>query len=195
VSLAAAVLRKARESAEVQTRFFTDNADRIGECCRAVARAFEGGGRLVSFGNGGSACDAQHAAVEFMHPIIGKRSGLPAFALPLDAPLLTAIGNDEDFAVAYSRQLRLLARSGDIALAFSTSGKSSNVNRALQTAREIGMLTVGLTGKDGGRMVDLCDYCFTVPSFSVHRVQETHETLLHVLWDLVHVVRGEEDVV
>jgi D-sedoheptulose 7-phosphate isomerase len=195
LSLAAAVVRKARESAEVKTRFFTDNAERIADCCRAVAAAFDGGGRLVAFGNGGSACDAQHVAVEFMHPIVGKRPGLPAFALPLDAPLLTAIGNDEDFSVTFSRQLRLLARAGDIALAFSTSGKSSNVNRALQAAREIGMLTVGMTGKDGGRMGELCDFCFTVPSYSVHRIQETHETLLHVLWDLVHVARGEEDVV
>jgi D-sedoheptulose 7-phosphate isomerase len=194
MSLAAAALRKARESAEVKTQFFAEHADRIGECCRTMAAAFDGGARLFAFGNGGSACDAQHAAVEFMHPIIGKRRAFPAIALPADAPLLTAIGNDEDFSMTFARQLRLLARKGDVALAISTSGKSSNVNRALETAREVGMLTVGMTGKDGGRMTDLCDHCFTVPSFSLHRIQETHETLLHVLWDLVHVARGEEDV-
>ncbi len=89
----------------------------------------------------------------------------------------------------------MLGRPGDIALGISTSGKSANVNRALQAARETGLLTVGFSGRDGGRMPEICDYCFTVPSFSIHRIQETHETLLHILWDLIHVIRGEEDVI
>ena len=84
---------------------------------------------------------------------------------------------------------------GDIALGISTSGKSANVNRALQAARGIGMLTVGFSGRDGGRMPEFCDWCFTVPSFSIHRIQESHETLLHILWDLIHVIRGQEDVI
>jgi D-sedoheptulose 7-phosphate isomerase len=192
--LAAAAVRKARESAQLGERFFAEHAARIADCARAMAHAFEQGARLYTLGNGGSACDAQHAAVEFMHPIVEKRPALPAHALPADAPLLTAVANDEDFALGYARQLRLLARAGDVVLALSTSGKSASVVRALQAAREIGMLRVGLAGKDGGRMPELCDHCFTVPSFSVHRVQETHGTLLHVLWDLVHVARGEEDV-
>jgi D-sedoheptulose 7-phosphate isomerase len=146
-------------------------------------------------GNGGSACDAEHVSVEFMHPVIEKRPALPAFALPSDAAFLTAIGNDRDFTLGFATQLRLLARPTDIALGISTSGQSANVNRALQAAREIGMLTVGFAGRDGGRMKDLCEHCFVVPSFSIHRIQETHETLLHVLWDLIHVIRGEEDVI
>jgi D-sedoheptulose 7-phosphate isomerase len=192
--LAAAALRKARESADVKLRFFERHAERIAACARAVAAAFDGGGRLFVMGNGGSACDAAHVAVEFMHPVVEKRPALPAIALPLDAPLLTAIGNDEDFALGFARQLRLLARRGDVALGVSTSGQSSNVNRALQAAREMGVLTVGFAGKDGGRMPAHCDFAFVVDSFSTHRIQETHATLAHALWDLVHVARGQEDV-
>jgi D-sedoheptulose 7-phosphate isomerase len=161
----------------------------------AMARAFDQGGRLFVMGNGGSSCDAAHVAVEFMHPIIEKRPALPAVALTTDTALLTAVGNDQDFALAFSQQLKLLARPGDIVLGFSTSGKSANVNRALQAGREMGLLTVGFSGRDGGRMPEVCDHCFTVPSFSIHRIQETHETLLHILWDLIHVIRGQEDVI
>jgi len=190
-----AILRKCRESATTKEKFFADNADRIVACCAAMAKCFDAGGRLFVMGNGGSSCDAAHVAVEFMHPIIEKRPALPAIALTTDTALLTAVGNDQDFALAFVQQLRMLGKRGDMALGISTSGKSANINRALQAAREIGMLTVGFSGRDGGRMPDNCDHCFTVPSFSIHRIQETHETLLHVLWDLIHVIRGEEDVI
>jgi D-sedoheptulose 7-phosphate isomerase len=176
-------------------QFFTEHADRIAACCAAMAQAFDNGARLFVMGNGGSSCDAAHVAVEFMHPIIEKRPALPAMALTADTALLTAVGNDQDFSLAFAQQVKLLGRPGDIALGISTSGKSANVNRALQAAREIGMLTVGFSGRDGGRMPDVCDYCFTVASFSIHRIQETHETLLHILWDLIHVLRGQEDVI
>ncbi len=189
------ILRKCRESAATKEQFFTDQADRIAECCRALARAFDAGARLFVMGNGGSSCDAAHIAVEFMHPIIEKRPPLPALALTTDTAILTAVGNDQDFSVAFVEQLRMLGRRGDIAIGLSTSGKSANVNRALQAARDLGMLTVGFSGRDGGRMPEFCDWCFTVPSFSIHRIQESHETLLHILWDLIHVIRGEEDVI
>ncbi len=189
------ILRKSRESTATKEQFFTENADRIAECCAAMADALTAGRRLFVMGNGGSACDAQHVAVEFMHPIIEKRPALPAMALNIDTAMLTAVGNDQDFSLAFTQQLRMLGQAGDIALGISTSGKSANVNRALQAAREAGLLTVGFSGRDGGRMPDVCDYCFTVPSFSIHRIQETHETLLHVMWDLIHVIRGEDDVV
>jgi D-sedoheptulose 7-phosphate isomerase len=194
-AMAAAILRKSRESAATAEGFFTVEADRIVACCRAMAAAFDAGGRLFVMGNGGSACDAQHVAVEFMHPIIEKRPPLPAQALSTDTALLTAVGNDADFSLAFAQQLRVLARRGDMALGISTSGKSANVNRGLGAARDAGLLTIGFTGRDGGRMSEVCDYCFTVPSFSIHRIQETHATLLHVVWDLVHVIRGEEDVI
>jgi D-sedoheptulose 7-phosphate isomerase len=189
-----AVLRKARESAGTNEAFFAAEADRIVACARAMAAAFDAGGRLFAMGNGGSACDAQHAAVEFMHPIVEKRPPLPAVALSTDAALLTAVGNDQDFSLAFVQQLQLLARPGDIALGISTSGKSANVNRALGAARDLGLLTVGFTGRDGGRMGEVCDHCFIVPSFSIHRIQEIHAVLLHVVWDVVHVIRGQEDV-
>ncbi len=190
-----AILRKCRESMSVKEQFFSENADRIVQCCTALAKAFDNGGRLFVMGNGGSSCDAAHVSVEFMHPIIEKRPPLPALALNTDTALLTAVGNDQDFSVAFLEQLRMLARKGDMALGISTSGKSANVNRALQAARDMGLITVGFSGRDGGRMPEFCDWCFTVPSFSIHRIQESHETLLHVLWDLIHVIRGEEDVI
>jgi D-sedoheptulose 7-phosphate isomerase len=189
------ILRKCRESMATKEQFFTEHAGRIAECAGAMARAFDAGGRLFVMGNGGSSCDAAHVSVEFMHPIIEKRPALPALALTTDTAMLTAVGNDQDFALAFAQQLRMLGRRGDIALGISTSGKSANVNRALQAAREAGLLTVGFSGRDGGRMPEICDHCFTVPSFSIHRIQETHETLLHILWDLIHVLRGEEDVI
>lgn len=190
-----AILRKCRESMATKEKFFIENAARIAECAGAMAKAFDAGGRLFVMGNGGSSCDAAHVSVEFMHPIIEKRPALPAVALTTDTAILTAVGNDQDFSMAFSQQLRMLGRKGDMALGISTSGKSPNVNRALQAAREIGMMTVGFSGRDGGRMPDFCDWCFTVPSFSIHRIQETHETLLHILWDLIHMIRGEEDVI
>jgi D-sedoheptulose 7-phosphate isomerase len=189
------ILRKCHESMATKERFFAEEADRIGECCRTMARAFDAGRRLFVMGNGGSSCDAAHVSVEFMHPIIEKRPALPAIALTTDTAMLTAVGNDQDFSLAFIQQLRMLGQPGDMALGISTSGKSANVNRALQAAREMGMITVGFSGRDGGRMPEICDHCFTVPSFSIHRIQETHETLLHIMWDLIHVVRGEEDVI
>jgi len=190
-----AILRKARESAEVKEQFFRAEADRIEALVRAMAARFSSGGRLYVMGNGGSATDAQHVSLEFFHPIIEKRKALPAIALTADQALLTAISNDRDFAKIFADQLRVLAQPGDMALAVSTSGKSPNLVQALETAREMGLLTIAFTGKDGGRLPDLAEYCFVVPSFSIHRIQETHVTLYHVVWDLVHVALGEDDVI
>jgi D-sedoheptulose 7-phosphate isomerase len=190
-----AILRKARESADVKEQFFRAEADRIEALVRAMAARFSSGGRLYVMGNGGSATDAQHISVEFFHPIVEKRKPLPAIALTADQALLTAISNDRDFAKVFADQLRVLARPGDMALAVSTSGKSPNLVQALETARELGLLTIAFTGKDGGRLPDLAEYCFVVPSFSIHRVQETHVTLYHIVWDLVHVALGEDDVI
>jgi D-sedoheptulose 7-phosphate isomerase len=190
-----AVLRKCRESAEMKEKFFEANAGVLEQACRRLAQALRSGHQLFVMGNGGSSCDAMHVAVEFVHPIIEKRRAFPAFALTNDVALLTAIGNDSDFSQTYAEPLRLYGRPGDVALGISTSGMSANVNYALQVAREIGMLTIGFSGKDGGRMKDAADYCLTVPSFSIHRIQEVHTTLLHVLWDMVHVLLGEEDII
>ena len=190
-----AILRKARESAEVKEQFFRAEADRIESLVREMASRFQGGSRLYVMGNGGSATDAQHVSVEFFHPIIEKRKPLPAMALTADQALVTAISNDRDFAKVFADQLRVLARPGDMAMAISTSGKSPNLVQALEAARELNLLRIAFTGKDGGRLADLADYCFVVPSFSIHRIQETHVTLYHIVWDLVHVALGEDDVI
>jgi D-sedoheptulose 7-phosphate isomerase len=190
----AAILRKARESADTTLRFFEAEAEALERCVGALAERVRAGGCLWVMGNGGSACDAQHIAVEFMHPIIEKRRALPAQALTVDTATLTAVGNDSDFSRVFVDQLELLARPRDVALGISTSGASANVTRALRRARELGLLTIGFAGRDGGRMPDVCDHCFTVPSWSIHRVQETHTALLHVLWDLLHVALGADDV-
>ncbi len=189
------VLRKCRESAEMKEKFFEANAALLEEVCSRTAQALAAGGQIFVMGNGGSSCDALHAAVEFVHPIIEKRRAFPARALACDTALLTAISNDSDFSQTFAEQLRLFGRAGDIALGISTSGMSANVNYGLQTARERGMLTIGFSGKDGGRSKDIAEYCLTVPSFSIHRIQEVHTTLLHVMWDMIHVLLGEEDII
>jgi len=190
-----AILRKVRESTGVKEQFFLAEAGRIEALVQAMVSRFQQGGRLYVMGNGGGATDAQHVSVEFVHPILEKRKPLPAVALTTDQALLTAISNDRDFAKVFAEQLRVLARAGDMVMAISTSGKSPNIVQALEVARDLGLLTIALTGKDGGRLVDLADHCFVVPSFSIHRIQETHVTLYHIVWDLVHVVLGEDDVI
>ena len=189
------VMRKCAESAEMKAKFFNANAGMLQQVCTRLAEALQNGNRLFVMGNGGSSCDAVHIAIEFVHPIIEKRRAFPAFALTNDTALLTAIGNDSDFSHTFSDQLKLFAGAGDVVLGISTSGMSTNVNYGLQAAREMGMITVGFAGKDGGRTKDIAEYCLTVPSFSIHRIQEVHTTLLHVLWDMVHVLLGEEDII
>ncbi|HEY1536054.1 MAG TPA: SIS domain-containing protein [Polyangiaceae bacterium] len=194
-ALARAALRKAEESSRTKLEFFANEAEQIASCAERLAQAFSAGKQLFSFGNGGSACDAEHLALELMHPVIEKRKALPASALACSSAFLSAVGNDQDFSLVFANQLAQLGRAGDIAVGISTSGKSASVLRGLSAARERQMLTVGFSGRDGGRMREACDYCFTVPSFSIHRIQEVHETLIHVLWDLLHVALGAEDVV
>src|SRR5499425_729169 len=189
------ISRKVRESVEVKQQFFEANADKIGALCQAMARRFLQGRKLFVMGNGGSACDALHVAVEFKHPIIDKRRALPAEALMADIATVSAISNDLDFSRVFVNQLRLAAQPGDMALAVSTSGKSPNLIYGLEAARERGMLTIAFSGKDGGRLENLAEYCLTVPSFSIHRIQEVHSTLIHVLWDMIHVAFGEEDII
>ncbi|MGA9522709.1 MAG: SIS domain-containing protein [Myxococcaceae bacterium] len=188
-----AILRKARESAAIKVAFFEEYADELETCVREMAARFREGGRLWTFGNGGSSCDADHLAVEFTHPVIEKRRPLPAASLVHPATL-TAIGNDTDFSRVFDEQLDLFARPGDMAIGVSTSGSSANVTRALRRARAKRVLAIGFAGRDGGQMVDACDHCFIVKTWSAHRVQETHTALLHLIWDQLHVALGEEDV-
>lgn len=189
------VMHKCKESIEVKQQFFEHYADAIGELSQKMAERFRDGHQLWVMGNGGSACDAQHVAVEFIHPIIEKRRALPALDLVSQIPVLTAISNDKDFARVFVDQIELWGKPGDMALAISTSGSSPNLIYALEAARKQGMLTIAFSGKDGGRMPDAADYCFIVPSYSIHRIQESHVALLHILWDLTHVAMGAEDVI
>lgn len=188
------VMRKCGECLEVKQEFFAKYADSLDEMSRAMAKRFEAGGRLFTMGNGGSLCDALHIAVEFNHPIIEKRLAFPSIPLMTDIAAMTAISNDLDFTRVYVNQLRVQAQPNDIAMVFSTSGKSPNLIYALEEARELKMLTVAFSGKDGGRFPDVADYCYIVPSYSIHRIQETHATAVHIIWDLVHIALGAEDV-
>jgi D-sedoheptulose 7-phosphate isomerase len=188
------VVRKCGESVEMKEKFFTKYAESLEVMSRAMAERFQRGGRLFVMGNGGSLCDALHMCVEFNHPIIEKRPAFPVIPLMTDIATMTAIGNDIDFTRVFVNQLRLLSVPGDMAMVFSTSGKSPNLIYALQAARERQMLTVAFAGKDGGRFPEVANYCFIVPSYSIHRIQEVHATAVHVVWDLVHIVLGAEDV-
>jgi len=188
------VLRKCSESMEMKNLFFSKYADALEEMSRALAERFSNGGRLFVMGNGGSLCDALHIAVEFNHPIIEKRVAFPVIPLMTDIATMTAISNDLDFTRVYVNQLRLQGTPDDIAMVFSTSGKSPNLIYALEAAREKKMLTVAFSGKDGGRFPDVSDHCFIVPSYSIHRIQEVHATAVHIIWDLVHIALGAEDV-
>jgi D-sedoheptulose 7-phosphate isomerase len=188
------IARKARESADLIARYLDACAADLERTARALADRFRRGGRLHVMGNGGSSCDAQHVAVEFQHPIIEKRRALPAIALGTDVALLTAIGNDGDFAQTFAVQLDLACREHDAVLGISTSGTSANVLRAMRIARDRGACTIALTGRDGGPLADCCEHAFVVPSWSIHRIQEVHTVLLHLLWDQTHIALGEPDV-
>ena len=169
-------------------------ADSFDEMSRVLAERFQKGGRLFVMGNGGSLCDALHIAVEFNHPIIEKRIAFPAVPLMTDIATMTAISNDLDFTRVYVNQLRLQATDNDVAMVFSSSGKSPNLIYALEEARAKKMLSIAFSGKDGGRFPEVADYCYIVPSFSIHRIQEAHATAVHIIWDLVHIALGAEDV-
>ena len=188
------VLRKCGESMQTKHKFFAHYADSLDEMSRELAARFQAGGRLFVMGNGGSLCDALHIAVEFNHPIIEKRLAFPAIPLMSDIATMTAISNDLDFTRVYVNQLRLQATDNDVAMVFSSSGKSPNLIYALEEARGKKMLTIAFSGKDGGRFPEVSDHCFVVPSYSIHRIQEVHATAVHIIWDLVHIALGAEDV-
>ncbi|HKY43938.1 MAG TPA: SIS domain-containing protein [Pyrinomonadaceae bacterium] len=183
------LLEKVRDSAQTKTNFFEENQHLILGASLTMARAFHHGQKLLVCGNGGSATDAQHVAVEFMHPITVGRRALPAICLANDLAMVTAVANDVGFDDVFVRQIIALGQQGDVLLAISTSGNSANLIRAFETARRLEITTIAFSGNDGGEMASsegLVDFCFTVPTSSVHRIQETHVALYHVLWDLVH---------
>ncbi|MDD5284785.1 MAG: D-sedoheptulose 7-phosphate isomerase [Desulfuromonadaceae bacterium] len=146
---------------------------------------FRRGGKLLVMGNGGSAADSQHFAAEIVSRFRMERPGLPAIALSTDTSILTAIGNDYGFDVIFRRQVEALAMPGDVVVGISTSGNSTNVKRALELAREKGCRTIGLLGRDGGGIKDICDLALIVPCNDTPRIQEGHITIIHIVCDLV----------
>lgn len=186
--LKALVDARFRQSMTIPEAFFTVEAARIAQACWAMARRFHQGGRLLAFGNGASATDAQHVSVEFVHPVIVGKRALPALALTNDSATLSNRINRGNSDIPFVRQLSALARSQDMAMGFSLDGNCADVLAGLAMARKIGLLTLGLTGSDGGLLKQSqLDFCFVVPTNDPMVIQETHETLYHVLWELVHI--------
>ncbi len=185
--LKALVAARFYQSMTIPETFFSVEAEQIAQACWAMARRFHRGGRLLTFGNGALATDAQHVAVEFVHPVIVGKRALPALALTNDSATLSS-QNEGEAETPFVRQVRTVARPQDIALGFSLDGSSANVVAALETAKQKGLLTLGLAGNDGGpfRMIAL-DFCFIVHTGDPLVIQETHETLYHILWELVHI--------
>ncbi|MFI6600135.1 SIS domain-containing protein [Nonomuraea sp. NPDC050536] len=175
---------KAAEIVRLRARVAEESARALMACAEEMAARFAAGGRLFTFGNGGSSTDAQEVATAFLHPHRGVP--LPALCLTGDVAVLTALSNDVGFDVVFARQLAALGRPGDVALGLSTSGGSANVVQAFEAAARQGMLTVGLAGDKGGRLaeLDVLDHLFVIPSSSVHRIQEAQTTVYHVLWEL-----------
>jgi len=188
------LLSKARESVSVKQRFFEESAAAVLAAARAIAEVYRRQGRLYTMGNGGSSCDAAHIAVEFQHPVTAGRPALPAINLADDAAMITAVGNDVGFKNVFARQVIAQMRPGDGLIGVSTSGNSQNLLAAFVAAKERSGVTIGLAGGDGGKMkVHVAiDHCLIVPSDSIHRVQESHVTLYHILWDLTHALLADD---
>ena len=150
-------------------------------CCTALRAR----NKILLAGNGGSAADAQHLAGELVSRLNFNRPGLAAFALTTDTSVLTAVGNDYGYDCLFARQLNAVAVRGDIFVAISTSGRSSNILRALEEGRRKGLVTVGFTGNNGGDMPPLCDFCICVPSIETPKIQEGHITVGHIICGLI----------
>jgi D-sedoheptulose 7-phosphate isomerase len=184
-SLREKVLRLVEESVKVKEGFFKSNIDAILEIAHLIARTLHRRNKILIFGNGGSAADAQHVAAEFVNRYLLERAPLPAIALTTDTSILTSIGNDVDFSSIFSRQIEAIGIKDDIALGITTSGRSSNVIEALRKAKEMEMVTIAFTGMDGGEVLKIADYGLNVHCASTPRIQETHITLCHILCELV----------
>jgi D-sedoheptulose 7-phosphate isomerase len=155
-------------------------APEIDAVAKELLKAYRNGGRLLTFGNGGSSCDAQNFADELVGRYRRNRPPLSALALTVNQGDLTSIANDFGYEEVFARQLRAHGRAGDVAVAISTSGNSKNVLKAIEAGRELGLTVVGLAGRTGGRMKPLCDHCVCVPSDSTARIQEAHITLIQI---------------
>lgn len=181
------IIRQIQDSISVKAKILEDEelVNLIHQVADECIAAYKRGNRVLLAGNGGSAADAQHIAAEFVGRYAFDRSGLPAMAFTTDTSMLTAIGNDYGFDQIFRRQLEANGRKGDVFIGISTSGNSPNVVAALQLARELDILAVGLTGQNGAKMKTHCDHCIQVPSVSTPRIQESHILLGHIICGLV----------
>ncbi|MCG3159314.1 MAG: Phosphoheptose isomerase [Acidobacteria bacterium] len=175
----------AGESLEAKRRFFDESSKDVARAARMVIEAMTAGGKLLIFGNGGSAADAQHIAAELAFKMGREREALPALALTTDTSLLTAISNDRSFDFVFARQIQAIGRRGDIVLAISTSGNSPNVIEAVKQAREMEIKTIGLLGAGGGKLAALVDLPLIVPHSETPRIQEVHIAASHIICQLI----------
>ena len=185
--LKSTIRNQIRQSAD---NFMAMSADEeLLECVGVVASACVGalrnGNKVLFAGNGGSAADSQHLAGELVSRFYYDRPGLPSFALTTDTSVLTAIGNDYGYERLFARQIEAVGVAGDIFFAISTSGNSPNILEAIRTAREKGLITVGMTGSNGGELAGLCDHCLRVPSDATPRIQEGHILLGHTVCQMI----------
>jgi D-sedoheptulose 7-phosphate isomerase len=181
------IVKVFKEGSEVKDVFLNENLGKIAQVVDVITVALKSGHKILLFGNGGSAADAQHIAGEFVNRFLIERPPLPAIALTTDSSVITSIGNDYSFADIFSKQIRAIGQPGDIAWGMSTSGVSTNVVKAFEAAKKIGMTTIGLTGKDGGEIAKIVDYSLNVSSGNTPRIQEVHITVSHVICELVDV--------
>ena len=175
----------AAESARVQERFFAEQAPLVLAVGRVLVDALRAGRKVLVFGNGGSAADAQHLAAELVGRYLYDRPGLPAIALTTDASILTAVANDMGYDAVFRRQVEAHGQPGDVAIGITTSGRSPSVVDALRAARERGLVTVALTGNGGGRLLGAVDHLIDAPSPDTPRIQELHGLVIHLLCQIV----------
>jgi len=173
------------ESLAAKRAFFAAHSSKVARAAELLVAAIRADGKVLIFGNGGSAADAQHIAAELVNRLNYDRPPIAAIALTTDTSILTSVGNDATFDDLFARQVQALGRAGDIVIAISTSGNSPNVLRAVDAARALGLQTIGLTGRDGGRLAAMVDLALTVETESTQRIQETHITIGHILCELV----------
>lgn len=193
-TLLESVRQKSENSLSVKKAFFEKNAANVVATAKAIAMVYRNGGQMMAMGNGGSSCDASHFAVEFQHPVTTGRPALPAMNLVMDTAMLSAVGNDVGIEHVFLRQVEAHARLHDGLVGFSTSGNSANLIAAFDKAKQMGIVTVGLAGGNGGEMLKsgYVDHCLVVETDSIHRVQEVHVAVYHILWDLVHTLLADD---
>ena len=181
------IIKIFKESNRVKDTFLNENLSKLVNVVETITSTLKAGNKILIFGNGGSAADAQHIAAEFVNRFIIERPPLPAIALTTDTSVITSIGNDYDFSEIFSKQIRAIGQQGDIAWGISTSGNSANVLKGLEMAKKKGMTTIAFTGKDGGDIAKMVDYPIHVSSNSTARIQETHITASHVICEMVDI--------